>query len=133
MKLITRDTDYAMRALIFLAQERKRVVSVSELVQELKTPRPFLRKILQQLNKAKILRSFKGNQGGFILAKNPKDIYLVDLIRVFQGPLELNECIFKKKICPNRKCCVLRSKISGIESKVLEELGAITLGSLLKE
>ncbi|MDD4900456.1 MAG: Rrf2 family transcriptional regulator [Candidatus Omnitrophica bacterium] len=133
MKLITRDTDYAMRALIFLAQQKNRVISVSELVRELKTPRPFSRKILQQLNKAKILRSFKGNHGGFILAKKPKEIFLVDLIRVFQGPLELNECIFKKKICPNRNCCVLRNRISRIENKVLAELGAITVGSLLKE
>ena len=56
MKLITRDTDYAIRALCFIARFKKKIVSVSELVKVLKIPRPFLRKILQTLNKKRILK-----------------------------------------------------------------------------
>lgn len=131
MKLITRDTDYALRALCFIAKHKKEIVSVAELVEQLKIPRPFLRKILQILNK-KILKSYKGKGGGFSLAVTPNKIFLVDLIEIFQGPLRLNECFLKKMACPNTKTCALRKKINNIERGVIAELESITLASLLK-
>lgn len=132
MKLITRDTDYAVRALIFMAEHKKKIVSVAELVKKLKIPRPFLRKILQALNKRRVLKSYKGLGGGFVLAEPANKIFLVDLIKTFQGPLKLNDCLFKKKICPNRGICTLRRKISNIEENVISELRPITIASLIE-
>ncbi|MDD5730322.1 MAG: Rrf2 family transcriptional regulator [Candidatus Omnitrophica bacterium] len=132
MKLITRDTDYAVRALAFIAGKKGKIVSAAELVAELGMPRPFLRKILQVLNKKGTLKSFKGKGGGFSLGLSSSKIYLVDLIETFQGPLKLNECFFKKMLCPNRKNCALRRKIGNIESRVVSELKTISLASLLK-
>lgn len=132
MKLITRDTDYALRALCFIIKHKKRIVCVSTLVSELKIPRPFLRKILQVLNKKKILESHKGLGGGFRLVKSPEKIFLLDLIEIFQGPVQLNECFFKKLACPNVKSCSLRRKMCVIEKYVLKELKSITVLSLLK-
>lgn len=132
MKLITRDTDYALRALCFIAKSKEKIVSVSQLVKELKIPRPFLRKILQVLNQKGILRSYKGQGGGFLLAGPANKIFLVDLIEIFQGPLRLNECFFKKMDCPNQNTCNLKKKIDAIERYVLKELKSITIVSLLK-
>ncbi|MFA5355918.1 MAG: Rrf2 family transcriptional regulator [Candidatus Omnitrophota bacterium] len=132
MKLITRDTDYAVRALSFIASSSKDIVPAAELVRELKVPRPFLRKILQRLNKKKVLRSHKGKGGGFSLIVAPNKIFLLGLIRIFQGPLALNECFLKKLPCPNMKSCVLRRKIKNIEGHMLNELSPITIASLLK-
>ncbi len=131
MKLITRDTDYALRALCFIAKNKKRRVSVGELVGHLRIPRPFLRKILQVLNRKRILKSHKGQGGGFLLAQPVDKIFLVGLIEIFQGPLRLNECFFKKMACPNTKTCALRKKINSIEKYVIRELKSITLASLL--
>jgi len=131
MKLITRDTDYALRALCFIAKDKKKIISAAELVRELKIPRPFLRKILQVLNKKKILKSYKGKGGGFLLALPLRKIFLVNLIEIFQGPLRLNECFFKKIACPRRKTCALKKKIDGIERYVIKELNSVTLASLL--
>jgi Rrf2 family protein len=132
MKLITRDTDYALRALCFIARNKNRIVPVSELVRELNIPRPFLRKILQVLNKKNILNSRKGPSGGFLLALPAKKIFLIDLINIFHGPLHLNDCLLQKIGCPNTHTCVLRRKISKIEHYVLKEIGLITIASLLK-
>ena len=132
MKLITRDTDYAIRAICFMAENKKEVTSVSELAQKLKMPRPFLRKILQILNKKEVLISFKGKSGGFKLKRKPKEIFITDLIEVFQGQLKLNECIFKKKICPSVDRCILREKVGEIEQRVISELKFITIASLLR-
>jgi Rrf2 family protein len=91
-----------------------------------------LRKILQILNKKGILKSYKGLGGGFLLARPRHKIFLLDLIEIFQGPLKLNECIFKKMVCPNTKRCVLKKKIDDIERYVISQLGSITIASLLR-
>jgi len=132
MKLITRNTDYAIRALCHIAGQGGASVSATEMVAVLKIPRPFLRKILQTLSGEGLLRSTKGQGGGFSLAKRPQDVPLADLVRIFQGTVELNECIFKKKICPNKKNCVLRKEIQSIEQDVIDRLSGITIASLLQ-
>lgn len=131
MKLITRDTDYGLRALCMIALKKEKVVSVSELLRKLPIPRPFMRKILQMLQKAKVLRSYKGKGGGFSLAKSARRIYLLDLMRIFQGPLTLNECFLNKKACPDIAKCPLRKKLDTIERRVFLELKGITVASLL--
>jgi Rrf2 family protein len=131
MKLITRDTDYAMRALLFIAP-RGVVVSVPELVAALKIPQPFLRRILQTLAHRGILESYKGSKGGFVLKKKPRDIHLGDVITAFQGTVKLNDCLFKKKVCPNRPDCPLRRQITDIERFAQDKFDAVTLETLLQ-
>jgi len=132
MKLITRDTDYAIRALCYIFKHKKKVISASDLVSELRIPRSFLRKILQKLNKKGILKSFKGQGGGFLAAKPADKIFLVDLIETFQGKVSLNECFFRKLTCPHTRTCVLRNKLDKIEKQVIKELKRITVVSLLR-
>ncbi len=132
MKLITRDTDYAVRALCQIAKEKNKIISVHDLVEELKMPRPFLRKILQVLNRKGLLKSFRGKNGGFILAIPPEKIYLVDLIRIFQGPLKLSECVFKKNYCPDVNICMLKQKLGTIEKYVVSQLKSINITSLMQ-
>src|SRR3989338_289414 len=130
MRLITRNTDYAVRALSYIARQDEKVISVSHLVTKLKAPRPFLRKILQILNKRGILVSYKGQGGGFALARKPDEIFLTDLIETLQGEIKFNECLFKKMFCPDIKNCVLKKKIDDIEKYVVSQLKSITIASL---
>ncbi|MCM8782383.1 MAG: Rrf2 family transcriptional regulator, partial [Candidatus Omnitrophica bacterium] len=80
MKLITRDTDYAIRTLCFMADDSEKIFTTKELVKKLNIPWPFLRKILQILHKNTILKAFKGKGGGFLLKKSVDEIYLLDLM-----------------------------------------------------
>jgi len=131
VKLITRNTDYAVRALGCIAEQKQEVISADQLVKSLNMPRPFLRKILQTLNKKGLLDSSKGKGGGFTLAVPPGEITLTDVMEIFQGPLRLNECKFKKSDCPHINDCPLKKKIDEIEKEVILRLKAITLESLL--
>lgn len=134
MKLITREIDYAVRALIYLADNKNEgIVSVPELVDELGITRPFLRKIMQLLAKAGVIKSYKGNKGGFRLIKKPDDVYLIDIVEIFQGDFSLNECILNKDICPNKGNCILKDRVDDIEEKVRLELESIDLSSLIKK
>ncbi|HAJ94800.1 MAG TPA: Rrf2 family transcriptional regulator, partial [Actinobacteria bacterium] len=58
MKLITREIDYAIRALMYLADNEGMIVTVTKLVEELGITRPFLRKIMQELAKAGVVGSY---------------------------------------------------------------------------
>ena len=133
MKLITRDTDYAIRALCYIARRKKEVVSVQELVESLKIPRPFLRKILQRLNQKGLLKSYKGKGGGFALSRTPRKIFVIELINIFQGSMKINEHIFKKGICPHIKTCTLKRRLDIIEEHVIAELKTITISSLISD
>ncbi len=132
MKLITRDTDYALKALCFIAAKKGKIVAIPDLIDELKMPRPFLRKILQVLNKKGLLKSLRGPKGGFLLGRPSKNIFLTDIMRIFQGELKLNACFLKKMACPDKKRCPLRKRITKIEEYVLGELRSINIASLAK-
>jgi Rrf2 family protein len=132
MKLITRDTDYALRALCFIAKNKTKRVAVSELVADLKMPRPFLRKILQVLNKKGILHSSRGQGGGFRLARSADRIFLLDLMKIFQGPFSLNECFFKRMPCVSARSCALKKKIGQIEKYMTAQLKPVNISSLIK-
>jgi Rrf2 family protein len=132
VKLINRDTDYALRALIHIAKNSQRI-SVTEIASKLDIPKPFLRKILQILNKEGILISYKGKGGGFLLAIPPKKILLGDLINIFQGPVKLADCVIKKKICSDIKTCPLRKRIRALEKHVVSELKSTTLDDLVQD
>ncbi len=132
MKLLTRDTDYGIRALIFMNTQNGRVVPAGELVDALRIPRPFLRKILQKLNKNGILKSYKGQGGGFSASVDIGKLALKDLIEIFQGPITLNECTFKKKACLSRYVCPLKKRIDNIEKEMVSQLKNIRIKDLLK-
>jgi len=125
-----------MRALIFMARcvnkDGKDIFTVDEIVEKEDLPGRFLRKILQCLAQKGILSSHKGKDGGFSFLKSPNEIYLLDIVNIFQGKLDLTNCLLKGKVCPNVKKCLLREKLKKVNSLVTEELGKITVASLSK-
>jgi len=131
MSLINRNTDYATRAICFMAKKHNQRLSVDDLVRHLKIPRPFLRKILQILNKKGILKSYKGKGGGFLLKQSPEKIFLIDLINIFQGRLKIKECFLGDKICPKVRSCPLGHKLKDIEDYVIRQLKSLNVASLL--
>lgn len=134
MNFILRDTDYAIRALVYMAKmakKKKAIFTVDEIVRKEDLPERFLRRILQKLAKKGLLCSHKGKEGGFSLTKSPKDIKLTDIIKVFQGDVDLTNCFLKGKICPEIKTCALRKKLKEIGRGLDRELKAITIASLV--
>jgi Rrf2 family protein len=132
MKLITRDTDYALRALCYIHQHNNTVTSVTQLVDDLGVPRSFLRKLLQRLSQAHIVESYRGLGGGFRLAVPSEKIGLVDLIIIFQGPVKLSDCSLKKKPCPRQLRCPLHEILGAMEEDVLHTLRKMTIASLTR-
>jgi Rrf2 family protein len=132
MNLLTRSTDYAIRALIYMAGDEDRTISTADLDRDLGLPRPFMRKTLQTLQRAGYLSSIKGNKGGFRLETSPEKVRLIDLMTIFQGQISLGDCLFKKKLCHCVRTCPLRREIKSMERDVLDRLKSVTLADLMK-
>jgi Rrf2 family protein len=94
-------------------------------------PRPFLRKILQALSHNGLLKSSKGINGGFSLALTPEKITVYDVMKAFQGDLQLTEHVFRGRPCPEIKTCCLKKKICDIEERLTRDLRSITITSLI--
>ncbi|MFH1837710.1 MAG: Rrf2 family transcriptional regulator [Candidatus Omnitrophota bacterium] len=133
MKLLTKNTDYAIRALMVLGKERGGYISSRDISDKEKIPYQYVRKILQRLIQKGYIESKEGGKGGVRSKGSPDKIKVIDLIKLFQGEVQFSECMFRDRVCHNRKTCVLRSNIQKIEKVVIKEFKGITIGSLLKE
>jgi len=133
MKLINREADYAVKALLTMAGRGKETTPVTGLTGALGLPRPYLRKIMQTLAREGVVRSSKGRGGGFVLARPAGRIAVADVIRAFQGRINLHDCLFKKTLCPDVAACPLRKSIRRLEQKLIRDLEALTVATILKE
>ena len=133
MKLITKDTDHAITTLILLTRGEGRLRSASELARELGISHSFLRKILRILAGKEIVRSRNGEGGGFALLRNPRNISVLDIVEIFQGPVRFNDCMIGNRPCERADHCVLRGKLKSMESRLLSDLTGITIASLVEE
>jgi Rrf2 family protein len=133
MKVLNKNTDYAVRALLSLAGSQGVYMSAKTIATDQDIPYQFLRRILQELIRHELVVSREGASGGFMLKRDPDGIGLRELIEIFQGPVQVSECLFRKKLCVNRARCVLRHQILRIEQVVRDEFEKITIGSLLRD
>jgi Rrf2 family protein len=86
MRLSAR-TDYALRAAIELAAAQDAHVTAEQIAQAQNIPSKFLETILTNLRHSNIVRSQRGPDGGFWLARPPSEISLADIIRAVDGQL----------------------------------------------
>jgi Rrf2 family cysteine metabolism transcriptional repressor len=133
MKLLTKETDYAIRTLIELARKRENYLSARDIAKAQNMPYQYIRKILQVLIKENLVISREGGRGGFILKVRPDKIKVSDVIKLFQGNIQLMECMFRENVCSYRPTCILRKNIQRIEQMVIKEFGNITVSGLLAD
>ena len=90
----TRRGDYALRAMVYLTEARGADPhTIDEISGHSNVPRHFLAKILKDLTKANLLIAVKGARGGYVLARRPSNISLLEIIEASVGPMTLNICI----------------------------------------
>ena len=91
---VSRKIDYALRAVIYLAMRSDgRPSSVAEIAAREGVPKKFLEKIIQDLIHHGLVRSTRGAQGGYTLARAPEMITFKDVIEAIEGPVSLNVCV----------------------------------------
>jgi Rrf2 family protein len=91
---ISRKVDYALRAVIYLAiRSDRRPCSVAEIAAQEGIPKKFLEKIIQDLIRDGLVRSTRGAQGGYTLAREPELVTFKNIIEAIEGPVSVNVCV----------------------------------------
>jgi len=134
MDIVRKETDYALRSLMWLAGLEGDVAErVKRVAAEASLPEPALRKILQRLAKSGIVASTKGCNGGVRLARPPRKVTLLDVIESVQGPVRVSQCADPNRCCDNMSECRLRDSIMKIQRDIETVLEKRTLQDLLDE
>ena len=124
---ITRQADYALRAIIYLARmEENRKASTAVIAEEQKIPSSFLAKIISQLSIAGLIETARGARGGVSLARPGDEISVLDVIHAIDGPVFLNACTQETNECPFLNTCPLKDLWCDARKELIERLSAAT-------
>ncbi len=129
--LVTREADYAVRTVLYLARNSTRTTSVAEVARAMHIPKSFLAKIVQHLVRRHILVSIRGMKGGFMLAVNPSKISLLDILESIQGPTGINVCAIDSRKCRLSATCSVHPVWVQIRKEVERRLKKQTIAGLL--
>ena len=123
---ITARADYALLAVFELAVRwRRNRVQAREIATRQRIPQRFLEQILIQLKRAGLVRSIRGAGGGYVLAKQPSQIHLRDVVEAVEGELRLLD----PRLNPNSTVLRVWRKI---ETEFLQKLCSITIEDLVQ-
>jgi len=134
MLRINRQTDYAIRVLLMLAQQPVGTrLSSFEIASEMLIPSAFLSRIVAQLAQAGLLVTFPGREGGLQLPRPAEKITLRDVVEVMEGRFLLSECMTGEEACPFEGDCRVRCRWIKLQAKILDELSSTTFADLASE
>ena len=132
MKLSTK-TRYGTRILIELAlQINQGVTQVSKIAFNQKIPVKYLEQILRTLKQAGIVKSVRGPKGGHLLAKDPAQISLGQIVRLFEGQTDLVACVSSPEKCDMAAECLVRNAWQDATSVLYEKLDNISIADLIQ-
>lgn len=133
MKVSTRG-DYAARALLSLAlhSETVRPTTVREIAERTGLPQPYLEQILLALKGAGIVRSKRGVGGGYLLARDPAEITLAQIVRAVDGPITLGDFgePHTAGACDHEGQCVLLAVWNNVGSAMRSMLEGFSLADI---
>ena len=129
---ITRQADYALRAMLYLAKlEPNKRAATSQIAEEMEIPASFLAKIISQLSIAGLIHTSRGAHGGVLLARKPEKICLLDVVEAIDGPIALNECTLDPSICVFGESCPIHEVWCEAQKELVDKLKRSTFDELV--
>jgi len=102
---IPRKIEYALRAMIHLADNPDSVARGLEIAEREQIPKYFLEKVIRDLMRRGLVRARRGPGGGYQLARSPESISFKDIIEAVEGPIALNVCMDGSSNCQLKPAC----------------------------
>ncbi len=135
--MLSKKTKYAIKALVALGKNIDMPpMQISKIAEEERIPKKFLEQILLDLRNAGFLYSKKGAGGGYSLNKKPEDIYLVQILRLTDGPVAMLPCAslnfyHKCDECKDEVTCGIRSAFIDVRDATLKILGETSIADVI--
>ncbi len=107
-------------------------LTIATIAEKENIPKKFLEQILLELKRVKLVNSKKGLAGGYYLIKDPKEVSVADLYRIFDGPIALTPCVSINYYeqcddCEDEVSCYLRKQFMEIRDKTRKSMSEATL------
>ena len=128
--MLSKTAEYALRAVVWLAREAEQTESADNLAEKTKVPRRYLHKVLQDLVRAKLVRSQSGPGGGYALSRAAEKVTILDVVNAV-APLE------RIRHCPlglpsHTRLCPLHKELDGVYAAAEKALSRVTIAQLLR-
>ena len=131
---LTRKGEYAIRGIIYLAQQPPgKMALISEIAEAAEVPQTFLAKIFQSFAKLGIVNSFRGTGGGFTLGRPASRITLREVVEAVEGPIMPNRCLMDNGSCDRGIECLVHPVWRKVQSQVVLILESVTIEELAKK
>lgn len=134
MKISTKGR-YALRLMLDLALNNNgEPVQIKDISARQDISNKYLEQIVSALNKAGMVRSIRGPQGGYMLAKKPEAYTVGDILRVMEGSMAPVSCLeFEDNTCPRESTCATLMVWKKLDEAIKGVIDSITLADLVEE
>lgn len=120
--MFSRACEYAIKIMIYIAgnKQQGQRIGLREITKAIESPEAFTAKILQQLVRAELLKSYRGPSGGFELEES--EIKLIDIVVAIDGRKLLDNCVLGFAACSGENPCPVHDKFIPIRHMLSETL-----------
>lgn len=124
----SKTTTYSIRILTLLAQNKDKVVSVKVLHTRLELPFKYITKLMTSLSKKGFVKAIRGREGGFLLARDPEEVTMYDIVEAIDGISEKETCSLLFSDCDHP--CDIHPFIHDLKKQFRERLRETTLAKV---
>ena len=128
---ISEAASLGLHAMIILAKTPDELVSVKYISDTLEVSANHLSKVMQRLVKSDLVRSIKGNGGGFKLAQKPDDVTLLDIYEAIDGKFKPSGCLLERQNACEPQKCILGGLVKSLNTQVEEHFKTTKLSSFI--
>jgi Rrf2 family protein len=130
--MISQTSEYALRAVVCLAQSPDKPHTTAEIARQTKVPEHYLAKVLLTLAKHEVVYSKKGLHGGYMLANTPDNLPLLDVINAVDPIKHIKSCPLKLK-SHGTNLCRLHKRVNDSIDLIEELFRTSTVGTILSD
>ena len=132
MRLNTQ-TRYATRVMLDLAQHyRKGSIAIRDISKRQEVSARYMENLMGPFRSAGLVRTERGNRGGYVLAKDPSEITMADIFRILEGTLPTVPCVEDPLFCHRESRCVTRLIWCKLQKSIEGVLRGITLADMVE-
>lgn len=129
--MLSQTAEYALRAIVWLAQHGDSTQTTPEISQGMQVPEPYLAKVLQCLVRHGLVRGQRGKGGGFALARSAAELTVLDVVTAVDPIRRINSCPLKLEQ-HRTALCPLHRKLDQAACLLEDAFRAATIASLLE-
>lgn len=133
MVKLNKSTRFALYSIVELSLDPQGVLSAGQIAEKYRISEHHVAKVLQQLVRARLIRSIRGIKGGFQIARDPKEITMMDVVQIFEPSPPHDGCLLLdfEETCQLRETCRIGEVFNEIQEQAIYTLRSVSIATLI--